>query len=272
VFATLLHLRDRFGLVPDAWEVILEPEHNRHWIGEAIGRAVVATAARLRAAGLTPPEFIAPSTTSMANAPGYFDHLATVPGAAELVRELSYHRYRGVSRANLEAIAERARRYGVRTAMLEHIRADYHELHDDLEIGLASGWQQFVLAYPADDNGAQYFVVDRRLGTVRDAERTQFLRQYFRWVRLGAQRIGASSPVPGVRPLAFVNPDGRAVVVVNAAREVDVAIHGLPEGRYGAEYTTSRERAVGLPDRDLPAGGTLTARLPAAGVLTVFGR
>ncbi len=271
ILAASLHLRSRYGLVPDTWEVVLEPDNTPFWRGEQLGRAIVAAGRRLRAAGFT-PRFIAPSTTSMAAAAPYFDELARVPGAVAQVSELSYHRYRDVGPDKLKAIAERGRRYHVATAMLEHIGSDYRDLYRDIAIGGASAWEQFVLAFGESDDGSVYFVLQprgRAAPGVVMASRTRFLRQYFRYIRAGAQRIGATTDQPGVAPLAFINPDGRYVVVVNADGRGDVSVSNLPAGRYDVSYTTA-DTAVAAAVT-LPAGQSLSASIPAAGVLTIAG-
>ena len=40
-------LRDKYGIVPDAFEVVLEPENTERWRGPTIGRALVAATDRL---------------------------------------------------------------------------------------------------------------------------------------------------------------------------------------------------------------------------------
>lgn len=269
--ATSLHLRQKYGLVPDAWEVMLEPDNTRFWRGAQLGQALVATGRRLRAAGFT-PRFIGPSTAHMDRASDYFDDLVKVPGALPLLSELSYHRYGGIGRSSVEAIAQRAERYHIDSAMLEHIGADYDELQRDLEIGRVSAWQQFALAFPADDNGAQYFVIEKSGGvpTVRAGSRTSFLRQYFHYIRPGAVRIGARAAAAVMAPLAFVNADGRFVVVVKADAGGSVAVAGLPAGPYTISYTTA---AGSAPERRvaLAAGAALTASIPDRGVLTIAG-
>ncbi|HEU4630966.1 MAG TPA: hypothetical protein VFS08_14545 [Gemmatimonadaceae bacterium] len=273
VLATVQHLRDKYGLVPDAWEVILEPDTGTPWHGAEIGAAIVAADQRLRAAGFD-VDFIAPSTTSMANAVPYADELATrVPAARPLLAELSYHRYTGVSDANLRAIAERAAAYGTATAMLEHMGADHEELHRDLAIGNVSAWQQFVLAYTGDDEGDAYLKVGTTGGTpsLRLGSRTRYLRRYFQHVRRGAVRIGAASDDEAFAPLAFVNPDDRYTVVVKTTRGGTVGVRGLPAGRYGVASTTADEDGS-EPDVTIAAGGELRATIPDRGVLVIFRR
>ncbi|MGH9175650.1 MAG: hypothetical protein ACRD1H_14890, partial [Vicinamibacterales bacterium] len=73
MLALFEHLQAKYGWVPNAIEVMLEPDNVPQWrSGTLIGQTVVETGRRLAAAGFT-PDFIAPSTTNMANASIYFD-------------------------------------------------------------------------------------------------------------------------------------------------------------------------------------------------------
>ena len=94
VLATYLHLQEKYGWVPDLWEVILEPDNVSQWNGRLIGEAIVAAAKRLREAGFE-PAFVAPSNTNMGNAVQYFDPMIQVSGVLPVLRELSYHCYGG---------------------------------------------------------------------------------------------------------------------------------------------------------------------------------
>jgi GNAT superfamily N-acetyltransferase len=277
VLATVLHLRERYGLVPDAWEVILEPEHNRHWTGRRIGEAIVAAAQRLREHGIA-MRFIAPSNTDASGAVRTFDELSNVPGALPLLAEFAYHRYRGVSPRVLEAIGERTRRHGVPSAMLERIGADVDDLLDDLTLAQVSAWQQFTLTYPGDSTGPRtgghYIAVTRGPGdslAVTLAPRSRLLRQVFHYVRPEAQRVGAVSDRPTTRPVAFQNRDGSWVVVARTAAAESLEVAGLPPGRYAATWTTDRSEG-GPVDLDAGTDGVIRTGIPAAGVLTVYTR
>jgi hypothetical protein len=274
ILATFRHLEQRWGVVPDGVNVVLEPEHTA-WTGTQIGRAIVRTAAVLAAAGYR-PEFIGPSTTSMANAITYFDEMVAVPGVLDHLKELSYHRYQGVSVTNLQQIAERGRQYGIRTAMLERTSANYRALHDDLKIGNVSAWQQFALAFGSDDgSGTTYFSIDKADSAaprVVYPARTRYLRQYFRFIRASATRIEATSSRNALDPVAFINADGRYVVVVTATTGAAFNVAGLPAGRYGITYTTAAAFDVELQDVDLSSGESLPASIPAAGVVTIHAR
>jgi hypothetical protein len=269
------HLRDKYGWVPDNLEIILEPDNVRQWNGELIGRSMVEVARRLTAAGFTLPRFIAPSTTSMSVAVEYFDDMMRVRGASDLLSELSYHRYAGVSASTLSTIRERARRRGIASSMLEHMGASYEALHDDLKIGWVSAWSQYVLANVAADSGGHYYWID-----VADPDTPRislgrlgvFLRQYFHYVRPGAVRIGAETTNRQMDPVAFENTDGSTVVVVKADRQGLVAVEGLAAGVYSVSFVTGDAPQVVLPDVVLEAGGRLSVPMPGPGVFTVSGK
>jgi hypothetical protein len=275
VLATFQHLQSKYGFVPDTWEVLLEPDNVSQWSGSLIGKAIAAADAHLKANGFS-PRFIAPSTTNMANAAPYFDAMIQTPGVASALEELSYHRYSGVSDANLQAIASRAVQYGVNTSMLEHIGSTYQDLHKDLTLGRNSAWSLYVLASPgtSDPDGAYYQVnlSDPAHPVISLSSRGKFMRQYFKFVRRGAVRIGASSNVGGLEPLGFINVNGNYVVVVKAAQGGDFSIQGLPAGMYGIKYSTDAAFDVNLPDQTLSGSQLLSASIPAAGVITIYAR
>ena len=246
VLATYLHLDGKYGWVPDAWEVLLEPDNVAQWNGTLLGQAMLAVAGRLEASGFT-PGFIAPSNTNMGNAITYFDAMAAVLGAStvtQYVEELCYHRYGGVSISNLQAIASRGVTYGVGTSMLEWWSNGntYHVLHEDLKVGCNSAFQQGVLAgVGAPDAGVGLYKVDDSdpgNPQVLMNNATKYVRQYFHFIRSGAVRIEAASDDGSFDPLAFVNAGGGHVVVIKAAGGGSLSVTGLPAGTYGVKYTT----------------------------------
>ncbi|MHC4439379.1 MAG: LamG-like jellyroll fold domain-containing protein [Planctomycetota bacterium] len=275
VLATYLHIKEKYGWVPDSWEVLLEPDNVSQWDGTLLGRAIVATAGRLNTAGFE-PVFVAPSNTNMGNAITYFDRMVEVPGAVEYLREFSYHRYGGVSLQNLRTIAERARQYGLETSMLEWWSSSnsYRTLHEDLKVGNNSAWQQGVLVGALNSNMALYVVDDSNPANPRLMlnDKTKFTRQYYRFVRPGAIRIQSVSQESSFDPLAFINKDGSYVVVVKCNAGGDFSIGGLVAGTYGIKYTTSSRYDVDLPDQTIGAGQAVITGIPATGVLTVYGK
>jgi hypothetical protein len=153
VLATYQHMQSKYGFVPDAWEVILEPDvSSANWTPTQVGQAIKAAGDRLAAAGFT-PRFIAPSTTNgkqlLPNNQGgnnWIGQIAAVPGAMQYIDTFAYHRYTSPTQAQTQIIAGLGAQYGKKTAMLEWIGADYNTLHMDLKDGNNSSWQQFTLA------------------------------------------------------------------------------------------------------------------------------
>jgi len=272
ILATFQHLQQKYGWTPDAVEIVLEPDNNTGWkTGQAVGQALVAAGDVLAAHGFT-PDFIAPSTTSMEAAVRYVDEMMTMPRVQDYLTEISYHRYRGVSEANLRAIAARAEQYGLQTAMLEHIGSGYEDLHQDLKIGRNSAWQQFTLGFCTGDNAAQYYWIDDNDPTVKMGKQTRFLRHYFRYIRRDAVRIEAIASNPAFDPLAFVNADGRYTAVVKTTTGAEFSVQSLPAGTYGVYYTLFNETETDRPDLEvtLTEAGSLRAAIPGAGLVTIY--
>ena len=276
VLAVYQHLDETWGFIPDSFEIVLEPDNQSYWNGTYIGEAMVAAGARLTTAGYE-PAFVAPSCTNMSNAISYFDALVAVPGATEHLKTLSYHRYGGVSLGNLNALRARANSFGLETAHLEFITATYETLHEDLKIGGNSAWSQYALVSTADigDIGAAYYVVDDNdpdSPVLSTGSRTEFLKQYFRFLPAGSTRIGASTSNPGFDPLVFIREDDGHVVVVKSVVGGDFHITGLPAGEYGVRYTTPDEIGGHPGDVELIPGEILTTSIPRDGVVTIFAK
>lgn len=279
ILAAFLHMDAQFGFVPDAVEVLLEPDNVSEWSGTTVGNAIVAVAARLSAAGYS-PEIIAPSCARMNKAVTYFDELSNVSGALSILDEISYHRYSGVSSANLQALAARAQQHGKRTSMLEWWTAgnSIDVLFEDLTVGMNSAWQQGTLGEPssgADDRTNLYWVdvSNPLVPVVQPNTKTRLLRQVYRFVRRGAVRIGAASSSESLRPVAFVNPTGvgeRHVIVVRATAQGSFTVHGLPAGTYGINYSTGAEFNVNRANQTIASGAPIVTSIPEAGALTIY--
>ena len=296
IHAAFVHLKSKYGLVPDSLEIILEPDNSDDWRGRQIGEAIRAVSARLKVGGFS-PEIIAPSTAAAGKAPAYIDEMMAVPGVPSLVSTLSYHRYDrprprtvtsiaerakalGLSNSLVDrlvpvaGIAERARARRLSTAMLEHLEGNAAELHEDLTRGQVSAWQQYSIAMKSaggtSDDAGDYYVADfanPSAPAIHLAERSRGLAQYFRYIRLGATRIDARSSDDAVKPTAFRNADGTFVVVLASDEAGPMTVRGLPAGRYIASYTTAQETARELPL--IVSNGTISVTLPAAGIMTI---
>jgi hypothetical protein len=268
-------MREKFGVVPESFELVLEPENTESWRGQEIGRALVATAARLEEKGFS-PRFIAPSNTSMSNAIEYFDEMMKVPGAGALLDTFAYHRYHLERTAYVEEIWRRAKERGKKTAMLEKVGAGIDVLLEDLVVGNVSGWQQWAAADRiGTDNGGYYALVDDRdpaRPRVLPSRTSLLLSQVFRHVRRGAVRLGATSDRSDKTPVAFVNPGGDQAVIVRAKRAGGaLTVRGLAPGRYGLRFVGNDRTVTELPAVDV-RGGELSTTIPDAGALAVYSK
>lgn len=273
VQAAYLHLQNRYGFVPDSWEMLLEPDNVVQWTAPVMRQAMIATGNRLAAMGFT-PKLVAPSTTHMGNALAYAEEIGR-NGPPRFWTELSYHRYAGVSASTLASIASRATQWNLQTAMLEHIGSAQEDLNEDLTTGRNSAWAQSGLAGPdLPDDGGRYYTVSLEnplLPRVTPGSRTRFLRQDLRYVVRGAVRVGASSSAGRFKPAAFINPDNRVVLVVNADEGGAVAIQGLPAGTYEATYATADQFGAVLATFTAGSGDVLRLTMPGRGVFAVRG-
>lgn len=267
ILAAFQHMQSRFGFVPDAVEVILEPDNNTLFTAPIIGQIIAKTGARLAAAGFH-PDVIAPSVTDAANAVPWLDQIVAQAGANTYLTDVAYHRYKNATDAKVSSIGSRARQLGLRTAMLEHIGSDVESLYRDLTLANASAWQQFALAFPTTDNGAQYYTITNGIPVM--GSRTRQLRQYFKYVRIGAVRVGATSNSGVVRPVAFQHPTLGETVVLHLSQAGRIGIRGMAAGRYGVTMATSAQAGIVLPDLVVGPDGSMTITIAAAGVVTVF--
>lgn len=276
VLAAYEHLRDTHGVVPDTWEVMLEPDNTRIWTASVLAEATAAASSRLQRAGFT-PAFVGPAVTNAGNAIPYFEELWRRSALRPFLKELSYHRYGGASRETIESIGRVSRERGVASAMLEFMNADYHTLVQDVTLGNVSAWQQFVLAWPGRDTGAHYFMLDPEKPAGERAQLSatgRYLRQYFRAMRPGARRIGVVSDDAAFEPIAVINPGDRMAVVVKAPRAGRLTLQGLPVGAYVTSCWTDRARWERELDPcaghvDVDDSGVATVTMPDAGVFSV---
>ena len=149
--------------------------------------------------------------------------------------------------------------------MSEYFNATVNELIADLTVAHVSSWQKWAIADRTGRSNPQAFHYNVDLANpaaprITWAPNSALLAQFFRYVRMGAVRIGARSPEADVVPVAFVNPDGTQVVVVKTRGRDGgawtVAIAGLAAGQYGVRTTTYAGTATDLPDVTPAADGS----------------
>ncbi|MBR9835896.1 MAG: hypothetical protein GYB42_12100, partial [Alphaproteobacteria bacterium] len=106
--------------------------------------------------------------------------------------------------------------------------------------------------------------------TFRLRKEVRYNAQYFRHIRHGAIRIGAtSSKKQKMAPLAFENTDGSTVLVIKTSEGGDITASNLPAGTYGVSYAIEK-RSDELPEPILVGeDGKLNVTMPGAGVMTI---
>ena len=210
----------------------------------------------------------------MSGALQWFDQIIQVPRVRDYLTDIAYHRYAGVSSSTLQSIGQRTTQWNVRSGMLEKIGAGVAELYADLTEGMNSEWAQYSLAYCGGTNsGGVYYNLDLSVPTqprINMDSRAKLLRQYFRFVRYGAVRLGAASGNSQLAPVAFRNTNGKVVVVVKTGAAASFEVRQLPPGTYGINYSTASAFDVDGADVTISAGGTVPAAIPAAGVVTIY--
>ena len=243
--ATVLHLRQKYGLEPDTWEVILEPDLAGGWSGRRIGKTIAAASRRFAENGIH-TRFVAPSTMNMAVASIYFDDMRRTTDVLPFLAELSYHRYAGVSKAALADLTTRSARYHIPISMLElwFGQAGPDVLFEDLAAG-AAAFQGRVLAD---------LFVDARKGNLTLNRDVRFNGAVFRAVRPGAVRIGSTSSLESLKALAFRRPQGGLVTALRAKGPTIVTVRGLPIGNYVITNVTETSETNDLPTKQLQNG------------------
>ena len=266
----LEHLRTTFNLTPQYFELMLEPQVT----GTELGLDWAALRARMQAAGFTGIKFIAPSLVNSNPTVSYANAVMAVGGNPSL-DEISYHRYGAPTGNTLPNIAQLAGSIGANTSMLEHIGADQDELYDDLTKANNSAWQRYILAGPVPGNPGtkqgKYIFVTPSTGAITFEPGTWYLRQYMKYIRRGAVRVGATSTSGTIKPVAFQRPDGKLVVVANTSAAATLDVGGLPAGDYQVSFSTAAQPGAVGAVQTILAGQTLTTTIPASGVITISG-
>ncbi|HXI19936.1 MAG TPA: hypothetical protein VNH46_02570 [Gemmatimonadales bacterium] len=270
VVTVLHHIKDTWGLEPDIWEARLEPDVGFTITGTQEGQMIAAAAARARAEGFNKVMFAAPSNTTANSVITWLNGVTAVPNVSQYLAEVTYHRYgTQPSLTTLHNIRDAAAALGAGTGMLEHIGADIHQLYQDLAEADNIAWQQFVLEGTSPDDGTHYFIVNQAAGTFQLSSTARYLRQFFGFVRPGDVRVGATTTLGGVEPVAFQAPGGGVTLVANVSSARTLAVGGLPAGTYLTTFTTAGQTmATGAPIT-IAAGQTLSTTIPAAGTITI---
>ncbi|MEO8198942.1 MAG: hypothetical protein ABI679_00340 [Gemmatimonadota bacterium] len=272
MLAVLDHLKTKYGIVPDIWEIRLEPDHGRNQMTpRQQGILLAGAGAAVRAAGYDKLTFSVPSTAVPHRTVQYLQGILSSPGTAEYIGEIGFHQYSAPSSEMLTGIRDAAMKLGVPTGMMEYNKGTERELYQDLTPANVSVWSRFSLAgnVGGPDVGGQYFYVDVPDSSFRYRPSTWPLRQYFKYVRPGYVRVAAKADDDRVQPTAFRRPDGGVIVVANLADSATTRVRGLPAGRYLVTWASTAGRGDPGPPVTVGRGGILTMSIPRAATVTV---
>ena len=265
-----LHLEEKYGIVPDSFELVLEPDNTHRWWGGHMADGLVAVAARLEARGIT-PRYIAPSTASANAALPWMNDFAKNSEAMQLLSVLAYHRYDGAAADTaLPDIVARAEANGLQTEMLEYVKGDINHLYSDLVRGNASAWQRYGVATKGGRNPKPGYMLNL-VGEGDDAgitlaDNAHDLAAIFRAVRMDAVRIGARSDDLSIRPLAFHNADGQHVIILLTSHAGAVEILHMSLGEYTLRFLPKDQSQTVQLGEVLAGDDLLTVQIPGPGV------
>jgi len=263
--ATLAHLKEKYKLEPAYWSVLNEPGNAKRPGNPALCAALTAaTGKRIAAAGfrtkMSGPECVTPR-----QADAYVKALAETPGALTHFRQITYHLYWDpMTVEHRRTIRDWARKLHVTAAQTEWMEqrdlAVARHVHLCLTEADAVAWERY---------GWDVTVNLRRQSFTRKST-AWYVRQFSRFVRPGAVRVKMVSPDPAVKPVAFLSPRKKPVVVLinTDAAPRAVSLAGLPAGRYEHAYVGGGRRGRTLPAA-VTRGFPLKLTLPGQSVLTV---
>jgi hypothetical protein len=283
------HMKNTYGFVPDFIDIVNEPDTAKGlagfcWrSGWTIGK-IIKTVGETLAKNSYHPKFFAPSCMDTRNAVAYFNDLWSIAGAGRFIDSISYHKYSGNSSCtaydcsgsgckDIAAIGTIVSRFGINSSMNEMINSSYATLHTDIKCGNVSSWDgMYALVGPSTGNGGSWMIVtDDSKHALTLSDGAKLIRQYSKFIRPGAVRIGANG-TSTFDPVAFINPGGGYVVVVKVTSPGGkFSIEGLPGGKYGIKYTIpDGPYDQDLADQSIADRQNLTTKMIQTGVMTIY--
>lgn len=300
--AALEYLRG-FGLEPDYWVLVNEPDLVRIWTPAQVAERIVLLGRRMREAGFA-TRIAAPETVQPAGVAGWLSALAATPAARQYLGAISYHSYdydptfgQRPPVAPRAAVANWGRLLALPVVQTEqgqsgkkHAASRWNGLVYEFALDIAeniladllhanaAGWQLHAIVgwgHRGDSNSAGTFVQALRDGSGYHKPAQYWgARHFTRWLRPGAVRVGlhGAQPHSPVLAAAFLNPAGRPVIVAmnRSPHEHEIHITGLPAGDYSLSLTTRDAPALQHRLAPLAAGQPLRFTLPGESIATFF--
>ncbi len=278
------HLDDKYGIVPDALELVLEPDNTVEWTGTTavmaarLNAALLAVHARLTANGYTIDQYIAPGTKSIQTAWKIIDEMVKNAQVLSLLDVFSYHLYSHRSNANRQEIWNRAVLYGKKTAQLELTGAIASTIMEDTEYAHSSAFQRWALIANHVSGYLNPDVTDPNSPTFAFNNYVAPMVQFMKYVRIGALEIEAS----GTNAVAYIGKNGGYTVIFqNPTGDYGpFTITGLPAGTYGVtssghNSSNTYKHELAYSDLTITAGQDLVFSVSTAStwldsIVTVF--
>jgi hypothetical protein len=154
---------------------------------------------------------------------------------------------------------------------MEYFPGNVDHLIEDLTVANASAWEKYAVAQTNPGSDYAYVLADLSnpsSPTFSPTGPTKPLVPFFKYVRLGAVRVGATSDDGAFKPVAFVNGNGSHVVVVKANSSGTLNISGIPDATYGVFTATNSGELTDGADV-VATSGTLSVDVEA-GVTAVY--
>ncbi|HUT33239.1 MAG TPA: hypothetical protein VNE39_07160 [Planctomycetota bacterium] len=269
--ACLLHLKNKHGIVANAWSVCNEAGNNNAFNPQVMARMIRALGPRLAAEGL-PTKIQFSEGVNSGVTWRYIQAVKDSPDVWKHIGMLSYHLYG--DRTKRPLIRDLARERKLPTAQTEFMGTRVDDLYDDLTEGGVSYWEHYVLCGHGNQVHNGCYLAVRLDGTsfLRYGQYWKF-RQVMHYVRPGAVRVEARCDGTPLRALAFLAGEKATAVLLNTAKGAQpqsVAVAALPQGSYGTCRAVGNRPYQELGVRKVDASGRLDVDVPADAVLTIY--
>jgi O-glycosyl hydrolase len=292
-----------YGLEPDYWIVVNEPDFVRVWTPADYARLTAQLGERLRAAGYR-TRISAPDAVHPSGASAWLATLVNTPGAREHLGMISYHSYdydptigEAPPSAPRAVLANWSRELALPVAQTEQGQAGKKNAatrwgglqHDqaldiaqnifaDLLYADASAWQLHAIigwGTLPDARIGGTFIAARHDGSGYDKPAHYWaVRHFSRFLHPGAARVGLRpvSPRSLVLAAAFLSPAGQPVLVaMNSSQAAhDIRFTNLPPGAYRLSLTTREQKGAEQSLGVLSTGQSLDFALPPESIATIW--